>query len=199
MRRLERTKMTYRRPLIGVAALSVALLGGCGQAAAPAASSQPVASVAASGSTIPAVSTAASGGNSAGCVQGGVAKDVNGVQTKEFCGPAKATIMVGGQTLTIAGGECEASGSSFVVNIGTFNGEKLNPREDYFGIYIETSDNSPMTEGPHTGGMLAGNVGSTDFTMGTSGTITLKNGLSAGDFAGKAFGGGDITGSFSCT
>lgn len=133
------------------------------------------------------------------CTPGGVVKEIGGVQVREFCGPARATVMVGGQTFKITGGECEALGDSFVVNIGTFNGKSLAPPKDYFGIFLESGDGSTVADGAYSGGIaLAGNAGATEFSMAANGTVTLKNGLSAGDFEGAVLGSGEISGFFTC-
>src|ERR1700759_4545172 len=42
-----------------------------------------------------------------------------GAQARVFCGPAKATVQIGGKTLTFKGGSCERTSTYVALNIGT--------------------------------------------------------------------------------
>src|SRR5690348_13779952 len=56
------------------------------------------------------------GGQTAGCVAG--VKEINGVNTRQFCGPAKAQGTAGSQSLSFSDGDCQVISGQFTVNIG---------------------------------------------------------------------------------
>lgn len=140
----------------------------------------------------------AAGGGAAGGDCG--VHEINGVSARTFCGPAAVTFTLGGDTHELKGGECSGSGDTFAINVGTIVLGELSPKPDYFGLTIITPDGSPIADGKATGApALAGDVGGTAFAMKTDGTVTLKDGLKAGDFDGDTFTGpSPIKGSFSC-
>lgn len=139
-----------------------------------------------------------SGGIGGGqCTAGGTVKTVNGTTIREFCGPAKVTVTFGGNTFSLANGECETLSDMFVVNIGTFG---LPPESSpgYFGLNVTAG--RKVADGSYTGVALSGNVQHKKFAMSPSGSVILKNGLTAGDFTGREFvNEGMITGSFTCS
>jgi hypothetical protein len=145
---------------------------------------------------------AGSGGGSGGsggsqCTAGGTVKTVNGTTIREFCGPAKVTMTFGGNAFSLSNGECETLSDMFVVNIGTFG---LPPESSpgYFGLNVTAGHK--VADGSYSGVSLAGNVQHQKFAMSSSGSVTLKNGLTAGDFTGTEFvNEGMITGSFTCS
>jgi hypothetical protein len=126
--------------------------------------------------------------------------EISGVNARTFCGPASVTFTLGGDAHELKGGECSGSGDTFAINVGTIVLGELSPKPDYFGLTIITPDGSPVADGKATGApALAGDVGGTAFAMKTDGTVTLKDGLKAGDFEGATFTGpSPIKGSFSC-
>ncbi len=129
-----------------------------------------------------------------------------GVQARVFCGPAKATIHVGGKTLSFAGGNCERTSKYVSVNIGTVVlGQTTKKKPDYFGLdvgRIPGSTNKPAAkDGAYTGGAVAIVPGGKSYAVrGDSVKITLSGNRSKGTIAGMLiFGGpGAVTGTFSC-
>jgi hypothetical protein len=64
-------------------------------------------------------------------------KNVSGGIEDVFCGPAKATISLGGKTATVTQGNCVATSTYLTVNIGVFsNVTTSKSRPDYFGLDV---------------------------------------------------------------
>jgi hypothetical protein len=127
------------------------------------------------------------GARPTGCTPG--VKTIGGSQARVFCGPAKATVHVGSKTIRFSGGECTKSGGGYVVNLGTFttvSGSKL----PYFGLLI--SKPKPGKYARQALSFRSAGKSSSVFA-----NVVLKS-LRGGTFAGNAFGGGHVTGSFSC-
>jgi hypothetical protein len=122
---------------------------------------------------------------------------VGGKQARTFCGTAKAKATVGATKFTFTGGECARSGTFFTVNIGTI---VINPvanakpaKVPYFGLTV-----TPADSGAHLSQALSWVSGGKRYAV-LANTVTLKKGLKAGTFSGKAIpGGAKVTGSFSC-
>src|SRR5579884_1768762 len=94
----------------------------------------------------------------AACTPG--TRTVGGVQERVFCGPAKATVTVGGKTLRFAGGSCERTPAYVSVNIGTVVlGPTGRPKPDYFGLdvgaYPGGNGKPAGHDGTFTGAVLA--------------------------------------------
>src|SRR5207247_2534167 len=70
----------------------------------------------------------------AGCKSG--VTTVDGSPARVFCGPAKASVRIGGKTLSFANGLCEQSGGGFVVNIGTFFPSSDTSKRPYLGLLV---------------------------------------------------------------
>jgi hypothetical protein len=132
---------------------------------------------------------AGSVGTAAACVPG--VKKINGVSARTFCGPAKATLRMHGQTVAYKGGACSKSIGLFTINVGTIVLGNLKNKPEYFGITVDAKAGTQANEGvsvTHAGKSLA-----------IMGTVTLKAGLKSGTFSGKVFGSpARISGSFTC-
>ena len=127
--------------------------------------------------------------SAAACVAG--VKKINGVPARTFCGPAKATVKIGTATVAYSGGACSKSAAGFTINIGTVVLGNLKKKPEYFGITVKA------TAGAHANSSVAVVHASKSYAV--LGTVTLKPGLKAGSFSGKAFGSPTkVTGSFSC-
>jgi hypothetical protein len=125
----------------------------------------------------------------AACVSG--VKKINGVPARTFCGPAKATVRINGQTVSYKGGQCTKSLAGFSINIGTVVLGALKQKPEYLGITVKA------TAGAHTDGAVAVNHAGKGLAV--LGTVTLKAGLKAGTFTGKVFGAPTrVSGSFTC-
>ena len=136
----------------------------------------------------PAAAGTASPARAAGCTPG--VRTVDGSPARVFCGPAKATVHVGGKTLAFSGGLCERSGGMYVLNMGTFfAGGSKSPRP-YFGLLIAKP--KPGTYKGQALSFRSGAVSKSSFAG-----VTLKT-LHSGTFSGKLVGGGTVTGSFTC-
>ncbi len=129
-----------------------------------------------------------------------------GAQARVFCGPAKATIHVGGKTLTFKGGSCERTSKYLTVNIGTVVlGQTNKAKPDYFGLdvgQVPGSTSKPAgSDGTYIGGVLVLDKGGKSYAVrGDTLKITLSGGRTKGTVSGALlFGGsGAVTGTFGC-
>jgi hypothetical protein len=151
--------------------------------------------------SVVAVPTASS---RAACTHGVIS--FGGAQARLFCGPAKATLHVGGKTLAFKGGACERTSKYVSVNIGTVVlGTTTKKKPDYFGLDVGQVPGSKAkpaaADGHYTGGTVAIVSGGKSYAVrGDTVKITLGGNRSRGTLSGTLlFGGsGPITGSFSC-
>lgn len=129
-----------------------------------------------------------------------------GVQARVFCGPAKATVHVGGKTLSFKGGDCERTSKYVSLNIGTVVlGQTNKKKPDYFGLdvgQVPGSTGKPAaSDGTYTGGVLAIDYGGKSYAVrGDTMKVTLAGGRTKGTLSGTLlFGGsGPLTATFSC-
>jgi len=147
-----------------------------------------VAAVAAAAIAAIAATAPTAAARTAGCTPG--VRTVDGSPARVFCGPAKATVHVGGKTILFSGGLCERSGGMYVLNIGTFfAGGSKSPRP-YFGVLI-----AKPKPGSYKGQALSFRAGGA--SKSSLADVTLKT-MHSGTFSGRLIGGGAVTGSFSC-
>src|SRR5260221_8729528 len=73
-------------------------------------------------------------------------RTTSGVTYRTFCGPARATLHLGGKTYSFTQGECERTGSSFTINIGTITLPPGSPKYRYFGIAVFKGKDGTYTE-----------------------------------------------------
>jgi hypothetical protein len=127
--------------------------------------------------------------SAAACVAG--VKQINGSPARTFCGPAKATVKLGGASVAYKQGSCSRSAAGFTINIGTIVIGNGKNKPEYFGITVKA------TAGAHAySGVAVVHAGKSYAVLGT---VTLKAGLKSGTFSGKVFGSPTkIAGSFSC-
>ncbi len=69
-----------------------------------------------------------------------------GVTYRTFCGPAHATLKVGGKTLSFTGGSCEISGSIFSIDIGTYSFPPGEPKYGFFEIRVRAKKGGTYTK-----------------------------------------------------
>lgn len=138
-----------------------------------------------------------------GCTPGVIS--FGGVQARVFCGPAKATVKVGGKTLSFTGGSCERTSKYLTVNVGTVVlGTTTKKKPDYFGLdvgaYPGSTGKPAAHDGSFTGGVLAVVSGGKSYLLrGDTAKFTLSGGRTKGTFsAAGLLGSGAATGSFSC-
>lgn len=128
-----------------------------------------------------------------------------GVTARVFCGPAKATLRVGGKTISFAGGSCERTSRYVALNVGTVVlGQTTKRKPDYFGLtvgaYPSASAKPAGHDGAYTGGVVAAEKGGKPYLVrGDTARITLAGGRTRGTFKSTLlFGGGAVSGTFSC-
>ncbi|MBA3822779.1 MAG: hypothetical protein H0X24_02600 [Ktedonobacterales bacterium] len=178
------TPKSLRHPRILVACLALTLA---------------LAACAAKGSTANSTTTTNGGGTtSTSCTPGTTV--VNGINTIKFCGPAKGSVTINGQTYTISGGACFNTQGQVGVNIGhevldgtnSDAGKALKKQYDYFGALTAATK-----DGTYEQSTLAGYIHGVDFTA--FGKTTLSNNLQAGSFTGTTILTQTVvTGSFTC-
>ena len=59
---------------------------------------------------------------------------VGGASARTFCGPAKASVTIGGKTLRFTNGTCEKLSGYYSVNIGSITLPPAKPKYMYFGF-----------------------------------------------------------------
>jgi hypothetical protein len=126
-----------------------------------------------------------------------------GVPAKNYCGPASATITIGGKTLRWKGGVCERSTEWFTVGLGTaVLGKTDKPLPSHIGLAVGRylgSGTPAGHDGTFKGGILTyveGGKGHPSFQV----KVTLARGRSKGTFSGKVFiTGQPFTGTFRCS
>ncbi|HEV8190882.1 MAG TPA: hypothetical protein VGP82_05290 [Ktedonobacterales bacterium] len=168
--------------LFGVMIALVAMLAGCGGSSTGGAST--------SGGT------STSGGQTTGCVAG--VKEINGVNTRQFCGSAKAQATAGSQMLSWSDGDCQKVNGTFTVNIGRIvlgiddAAKALKKQYDYFGITLEATK-----DGTYKNAALAFDYKGEGYAL-ISNTLTLSGNLTKGTFSGRDLTNGAVSGSFNC-
>ena len=131
-------------------------------------------------------------GAAAGCTAG--VRTVGGATVRTFCGPAKATAKIGGQTFRFSGGSCAVEGGYFTVNIGSITLPPAKPKFAYFGMDVK-----PPKAGTHPSQILSWQEPGKRYSL-LPVTVTVKPGLKSGTFTGKVLGGtGTGSGSFTCS
>ena len=124
------------------------------------------------------------------------------VSARTFCGPAKATLVVGGRTIRFQGGSCQRGPAYLSLNIGTVVlGQTTKPRPDYFGLNVGKVPLFGGTPATHDGTFpaeaLAIRHANKSYSM-LQATVTLAGGRSRGTYRGRILGGGTGHGTFSC-
>lgn len=125
-----------------------------------------------------------------------------GANARTFCGPAKATVVVGGRTIHYAGGNCERGPAYLSLNIGTIVlGTSTKPKPEYFGLLVGKAPVVGGTPATHDGtfvpqALVADHAGK-GYAM-TQAKVKLAGNRTRGTFTAKVFGGGSAHGSFSC-
>jgi hypothetical protein len=133
-------------------------------------------------------------GAHAACTAG--VRTIGAAPARVFCGPATATVRLGGKTYPFAEGACLTGGTQFTVNIGTKTfapGSKLA----YFGLVVEGKRDGRYTGNAVLLGFDAGKVHASLSTTGAA-TVVLRSSLHGGSFSGHDLLGRPLRGSFRC-
>jgi hypothetical protein len=142
-----------------------------------------------------AAATAPSGGTGdcpAGLTSGHIKYAISGFEAWHFCGPATATVTLGGTTAHITGGSCTVPAPGlYSVSIGTqvFGDPPASVEPDDLIIYIMSADGLTDPGGvvSHTGWLLVG------------ASITFGPNKMSGTFSGTTINPGTtVSGSFTC-
>lgn len=131
----------------------------------------------------------------AGCSSGGKDVVIGGKAATVYCGPAKATVRLGGRTMTFRGGTCVWTSNSFKLQLGTiflFRSKPLQSQPGFSiyatgvpvaralievyerGVYSEASPvyATARPTGVRAGGTFEGKTGKRGTGPAISGTIT---------------------------
>jgi len=125
-------------------------------------------------------------------------QEINGVNTRQFCGPAKAQATTNGQTMNWSNGECSTTGGAFSVNIGRIilgtsdAAKELKKQYDYFGITLQATN-----DGTYDKAVISMDYQGQSYAL-ISSSLTLSDGMKLGTFTGNDLKGVSVNGSFSC-
>jgi hypothetical protein len=148
------------------------------------------------------VAAATAADHRAGCTQG--VHPYGGVNARTFCGPAKATVVLGGKTIHYAGGNCERGAAYLSLNIGTVVlGTTTKPKPEYLGLLVGKAPlvgGTPAThDGTYKPQALALDHAGKGYAILTA-SVKLTGGRTRGSFTGKVFGtNAPIQGTFACS
>lgn len=113
-----------------------------------------------------------------------------------FCGPASATVKMGGRTHSFRNGTCLKVGVThvFAMSIGTLTISKGKPRYSYLGITVPAANH----DGIYKHVAIAWSYGGKRYTL-YNVTLRLAANRTRGTFSGRVVGrAGKATGSFRC-
>jgi len=148
-----------------------------------------------------AAATASSGRAAATCTAG--VHPFGGTSARTFCGPASATVVVGGKTLHFSGGTCERGAAYVAVNIGTVVlGTTTRQKPDYFGLVVGKAPliggTPAKSDGTYKPQVLTANHAGKGYAILHS-TLQLQANRTRGTFSGTPYGStSKVTGTFSC-
>lgn len=170
--------------LLVLAGLVAAACGSGGETSAPTTSSTTSTTVPPTTTTVP-------------CGPGGRTVVLDGVDVREFCGPARAEVTVGEETLAFQDGECSRHDEWLAVNLGVevitpeAAGEAVEPRFHSFSLLMgrhpaAPEDAAPVdADGVYQSGSLTFTVPGASWLVDDK-TITLVGTRSAGTVSGRA-------------
>jgi hypothetical protein len=140
-----------------------------------------------------AVWVAPSAGTPAACDPG--QKVVKGTSLYVYCGPARATVKVGGKTYRIFGGKCKRMplAKLYVVDVGIITIAGSKPTARYLGIRSKR-----LTPGTTRSAGIAVQVARRAYNVAPS-VVKVAKGMRSGTFSGDALGpAGAVSGSWTC-
>jgi hypothetical protein len=127
---------------------------------------------------------------------------IGGQPAEVFCGPARATVHVAGQTLHFRGGTCTKAFSRVIVDVGTeILTRSTVQTQPYFGASLPVPP-SPKASKPPTVAWDSGNSHGASPLIALEGPLvayTLSKSLTSGKFSGVTYPGRQhFRGTFSC-
>jgi hypothetical protein len=130
-------------------------------------------------------------------------RKVAGVSEETFCGPATATVHLGGQTFSFSQGNCVKTNDYVSVNIGTVTlAQNARHQPNYFGLDIGKIPGSGSPPAHKDGSYRKGTVLTLEYANTSydvlSGVATLKGNRSRGTVRGNTVAGELLTGTFDC-
>ena len=144
--------------------------------------------------TAASVATLAVASPSRNTCTAGISK-IGGFPAHTFCGPAKATVRVGGKTLTFSGGMCAISQGFWTVNIGTIELGQSKKTKSYFGLALLKPSHA---DGSYSRVGFAFNIPGKSWAV-SGGKLTLSKGGKAASFSGMLLlSSTRVTGSVTC-
>jgi len=145
-----------------------------------------------------ALSAAAAGGvsaKSAAACKPGI-HTVGNVTYHVYCGPASASVKVGGKTSAFHGGSCLRAGITrvFTMSIGKLTIGKGKPRYSFFGVTVPSANH----DGIYRRAVITWAIGGKRYSL-SAVKLRLSNDQTRGTFSGRVIGRrGTATGSFRC-
>jgi hypothetical protein len=142
-----------------------------------------------------AAAAAAGGTKTAAACKPGIHK-VGKVTYHVFCGPATASVKLGGKTYTFRGGTCLQAGITrvFTISIGKLTIGKGKPRYSYLGVTVASANH----DGTYRRAVVTWAIGGKRYSL-YNVKLRLTNDQTRGTFSGRAVGKrGTVTGSFRC-
>jgi hypothetical protein len=136
---------------------------------------------------------APSAGTPAACDPG--TRVVKGTTIHVYCGPAKATVKVGGKTYRIFGGKCKRTPGTklYEVDVGIITVAGSKPTARYLGIRSKR-----LTPGTTTTAGVAVQVAKSAYNVAPN-VVKIGKGMRSGTFSGDALGrAGRVSGSWTC-
>ena len=142
-----------------------------------------------------ASAAAGAGGKAAAACKPGSHK-VGKVTYRVFCGPASATVKLGGKTYSFRNGSCLRAGITrvFTMSIGSLRMSKGKPKYSYFAVTVPSANH----DGVFRRAIVTWAIGGKRYSL-SNVKLRLTNGQARGSFSGRAGGKrGTVTGSFRC-
>ena len=142
-----------------------------------------------------AVAAAGAGAKTAAACKPGI-HEVGKVTYHVFCGPATASVKLGGKTYTFRGGTCLQAGITriFTISIGKLTIGKGKPRYSYLGVTVPSANH----DGTYRRAVVTWAIGGKRYSLSNL-KVRLTNNQTRGTFSGRAVGKrGTVTGSFRC-
>jgi hypothetical protein len=125
-----------------------------------------------------------------------------GARARTYCGPATATVKLGGRTLTYRGGSCMRNSVAIELGIGTviLDSKDPKPLPRSFGISVGRifGIGKPAPKDGNYASVMIAYVDKGKRYASMQGKATLAGGRTRGSFTGKLITGEAVSGAFRC-